>query len=62
MNSSFIHKVSSNYQCKVSGSSPDGVHEKKENRNSARSLGNMEGKRGENEVGKLRIGEKKRAM
>ena len=47
---------------KVSGSSPDGVHEKKENRNSARSLGNMEGKRGENEVGKLRIGEKKRAM
>ena len=30
--------------------------------NSARSLGNMEEKMGGNEVGKQRIGEKKRAM
>ena len=35
---------------------------KKEKRNSARRLGNMEEKRGENEVGKLRIGAKKRTM
>ena len=35
----------------------------KKKKNSARSLGNMEDKkRGENEVGKQRIGEKKRAM
>ena len=35
---------------------------KKETKNSARGLGNMEGKKGRNEVGKQRIGEKKRAM
>ena len=49
---------------KVSGSRPDGVQDKKEKRNSARSLRNIEEKKGGggNEVGKQRIGEKKRAM
>ena len=46
---------------KVSSSRPDGVQEKKEKENSARSLGNMEEKKGGNEIGKQRIGEKKRA-
>ena len=46
---------------KVSGLSPDGVFDKKEKRNSARSLVNMEEKKGGKEVGKQRIGEKKRA-
>ena len=41
---------------------PDWVQEKKKKKNSARSLGNIEGKKGGNEVGKQRIGEKKRAM
>ena len=35
---------------------------KRKKENSARSLGNMEEKMGGNEVGKQRIGEKKRAM
>ena len=48
---------------KVSGLRPAVVQDKKEKKNSARSLGNMEEKeRGKNEVGKQRIGEKKRAM
>ena len=47
---------------KVSGSRPDGDKKKKKKKNSARSLGNMEEKKGGNEIGKQRIGEKKRAM
>ena len=48
---------------KVSGSRPDGVQDKKRKKeNSTRSLGNMEEIMGGNEVGKQRIGEKKRAM
>ena len=47
---------------KVSVSNPDGVQDTKEKKNSARSLGNMEEKKGGNEVGKQRIGEEKRAM
>ena len=44
-------------------SRPNGVQDKKEKKNRARSLGNMEGKKGRgNEVGKKRIGEKKRAI
>ena len=47
---------------KVSGSRRDGVQDKEEKTNSARRLGNIEEKkRGKNEVGKQRIGEKKRA-
>ena len=47
---------------KVSGSIPDGVQDKKEKK-SARSLGNMGRKRWEKEeVGKQRMGKKKRAM
>ena len=47
----------------VSGSRPDGVQDKKRKKeNSTRSLGNMEEIMGGNEVGKQRIGEKKRAM
>ena len=47
---------------KVSGSIPHGVQDKKEKK-SVRSLGNMgEKKRGIEEVGKQRMGEKKRAM
>ena len=50
---------------KVSGPSPDGAQDKKERRNSARSLGNMEEKRGEgmrlrSRESAKRIGEKNR--
>ena len=39
---------------KVSGSRPDGVQDKKEKKNSARSLSNMEEKRGEKKRAMLR--------
>ena len=45
---------------KASGSRTDRVQDKKEKKNSARSLGNMEGKKGGNEVAKQRIDEKNR--
>ena len=48
---------------KVSGSRPDGVQDKKEKKNSARSLDNTEEKRGgESGARKQGIGEKKRVM
>ena len=47
---------------KVSGSRPDGVQDKKEKKIAQEAWVILREKKGGNEVGKQRIGEKKRAM
>ena len=47
---------------KVSGSRPDGVQDKKEKKIAQEAWVILREKKGGNEIGKQRIGEKKRAM